>query len=270
MAKENKYGFIYITTNTLNGKKYIGQKKYLKGWEDYLGSGIALNNAIKKYGKEYFTKIIIDESENRNELNNKEIYWINFYDAVKRKDFYNIAYGGDGGNTTSKYTKEEKFLIYQKSNIGKNVGSKNAFAKQVICTNTMEVFDTIESAGIKYNIDPKGISGCCKKLDSYYTSGFHPVTKERLRWEYYDEEKDYKYIPYKRTYTYKKVKCNTTGEIFLSVSDASLKYNVTEDNIRRCCNGFLKTTNSNIKTRLIWSYFEEDKGKVIECNIKLN
>lgn len=41
----NFYGFIYITTNLINGKKYIGQKK---GYNDtYLGSGKILKLAIK-------------------------------------------------------------------------------------------------------------------------------------------------------------------------------------------------------------------------------
>lgn len=45
----NFYGFIYITTNLINGKKYIGQKK---GYNDtYLGSGKILKLAIKKYGR---------------------------------------------------------------------------------------------------------------------------------------------------------------------------------------------------------------------------
>ena len=36
------YGFIYITTNHVNGRQYIGQKKYDKSgkWKKYLGSGI--------------------------------------------------------------------------------------------------------------------------------------------------------------------------------------------------------------------------------------
>lgn len=109
------YGFIYITTNHINNKKYIGQKKYDKEnrWKDYLGSGIYLKRAIEKYGRENFSKEIIEECYSKEELDKKEIYWINYYNAVESKDFYNISCGGDGGNTIAGYS-EEKLEEYKK------------------------------------------------------------------------------------------------------------------------------------------------------------
>lgn len=95
------YGFIYITTNHINGKKYIGQKKYDKynHWKTYLGSGILLSRAINKYGRENFSKEIIEECETRDKLNAREKYWIFYHDAVNSDKFYNLASGGDGGRT---------------------------------------------------------------------------------------------------------------------------------------------------------------------------
>lgn len=54
--KSNYY--IYITTNLLNGKKYIGKRHCLCeiSNDNYLGSGKVLKNAIRKYGKNNFAK----------------------------------------------------------------------------------------------------------------------------------------------------------------------------------------------------------------------
>lgn len=113
--EEKYYGFIYITTNNINGKKYIGQKKYLsQKWKTYLGSGIALNKAIDKYGKDNFTREIIENCITREELNEREKYWIKFYDATHSKDFYNIAKGGDGGWVNDEKPQEVIIEMYRK------------------------------------------------------------------------------------------------------------------------------------------------------------
>ena len=46
------YFILYETTNLINNKKYIGVHKTIDLNDGYLGSGIYLRNAIKKYGKE--------------------------------------------------------------------------------------------------------------------------------------------------------------------------------------------------------------------------
>lgn len=90
------YGYVYITTNLINGKKYIGQHRSSILDEKYLGSGKLLKNAITKYGYENFKVEILKECDSEDDLNNSEIYYIRLYDAVNNDDFYNIARGGDG------------------------------------------------------------------------------------------------------------------------------------------------------------------------------
>ena len=113
------YGFIYITTNHVNGRQYIGQKKYDKSgkWKKYLGSGIVLKRAIEKYGESNFSKEIIEECETKEALDDREKYWINYYNAVDSDDFYNIASGGDGGNTIAGYSEEqmEQYKEYKRN-----------------------------------------------------------------------------------------------------------------------------------------------------------
>ena len=120
------YGYIYLTENLINGRKYIGKKassKFLG--EKYLGSGKALNVAINKYGKENFKVIMIDTAESLEELNQKEIYYIAINNAQESKEFYNISAGGlDGGPLFKghKHTEETK------QRIGDSVrGEKNGF-----------------------------------------------------------------------------------------------------------------------------------------------
>lgn len=94
---EQMFGYIYLTTNLLNKKRYIGkhQSKTLKN--GYLGSGTLLRQAIKKHGRENFQKEVLHIAYSREELLLKEIATILEHDAVYDASYYNIANGGDGG-----------------------------------------------------------------------------------------------------------------------------------------------------------------------------
>ena len=89
------YGFIYITENLINGKRYLGFCGYQKKiWTSYLGSGKQIKQAIKKYGKHNFKRTIIQEAETKEELSQKEIEYITQFNCVESREWYNIAEGG--------------------------------------------------------------------------------------------------------------------------------------------------------------------------------
>lgn len=105
------YGYIYITTNLINNKKYIGQHKASEFDATYKGSGVALSRAIEKYGQASFVCELIESFNTREELNNAEKRYIKEYNAVANSDFYNIALGGEGGDTFSglSFDSKERF-----------------------------------------------------------------------------------------------------------------------------------------------------------------
>ena len=95
---------IYKTTNIINGKIYIGQDS--KNNKNYLGGGILIKKALLKYGKENFIKEIIEYCNNKNELNEREIYWIEFFNATDHTVGYNIETGGNAKNHSDETRKK--------------------------------------------------------------------------------------------------------------------------------------------------------------------
>ena len=91
------FGYIYETTNLINGKKYIGKRTSPKFIKNYFGSGALITRAIKKYGKINFSvKMIECVNGDGDDLNKREQYWIAYYNAVNDDNFYNLSKGGDG------------------------------------------------------------------------------------------------------------------------------------------------------------------------------
>lgn len=87
---------IYRITNKINGKTYIGQHKYKKLNDKYMGSGVHIKRAIKKYGVENFEKEILEFDIPNVELANDWEQMYILFERVKGKAEYNIANGGKG------------------------------------------------------------------------------------------------------------------------------------------------------------------------------
>lgn len=100
-----------------------------------MGKGILIKKAIQKFGKENFTKEIIEfikDTEKRDKVSIREQYWINKYNSIYPNG-YNLDVGGIGGcsqesakkivetrrkHNTLKHSEETKQKI-SKSNKGK-------------------------------------------------------------------------------------------------------------------------------------------------------
>ena len=89
---------IYEIKNKINNKVYIGQYSR-NDFESYWGSGKLIKAAIQKYGIENFAKTVLEECSTKEELNEKEKYWIKTKNSIK--DGYNLTEGGIGGDTSA-------------------------------------------------------------------------------------------------------------------------------------------------------------------------
>lgn len=204
------YGYIYITTNNINGKRYIGQKKMNRNWKNYLGSGILLQKAFKKYGKENFTKVIIDFAYSKEELDLKESQYIEFFDAVNSNDYYNLQ---NGGNTCSP-TEETKEKIRQ-AHIGLLTGENHPmYGKQHTDESKKKISDS-KKGQIPYNKGKKMSSEQKEKLK---------ISRQNISVRYHKE-----------------VLCVETGELFYSASEAERIMGFYEGTIRRVCRKERKT-----------------------------
>ena len=182
---ENHFNCIYCYTNKVNGKKYIGQAKdFIKRHNSHIYASynekrkydynVPFHNAIRKHGIENFEiKILKEDLKTKNELNYWESYYIVEFDTLaKNGNGYNLASGGEGGNTYAGKTNEELAEISRKlseANKGKNnpmwgrTGRKQGatlvdrFDKQGNYIDTKYQFEYVEMGFHAGNI-----SSCCK------------------------------------------------------------------------------------------------------------
>lgn len=98
---------VYKTTNNKNNKYYIGVHKVTTGKKDtYLGSGKALLNAVKKYGRDSFTRVTLAEFSNELDAYSFEKDFLT-EEHLKNTNCYNITEGG--GNPPTFYGKDNYF-----------------------------------------------------------------------------------------------------------------------------------------------------------------
>ena len=128
-------GYIYLITNHINGKRYVGQTvnpihhRWSKHIEEAYGgnkSNSLLHRAIIKYGASNFGINILEECADT-ELNEKEKNYIKKYDTYyTHNKGYNMTWGGEG---VTKYSDDEILYLwnqgYRNCEIARLLGAKD-------------------------------------------------------------------------------------------------------------------------------------------------
>jgi group I intron endonuclease len=190
---------VYMHTNKINNKKYIGItcQKPEKRWENGFGykESPRFWNAINKYGWDNFNHKILISNLPYKTACNYEIHYISLFNTNNSKYGYNLTVGGDASASLSDEAKEKIRL----SKLGnhhsdetkekmrnRKLGKLHPNAIKVICLNTLKTYDTLQQAADEYNIKGSdNISRCCRHLIK--SAGKDKLTHEKLVWMFYEE-----------------------------------------------------------------------------------
>lgn len=248
---QKKY-IIYLTTNLINQKKYIGQHFGYEN-DDYLGSGVLLQRALKKYGRQNFKRQTLEICESKEQASEQEKYWIKHYDAVDSDEFYNISEGGDldaGWHQANKWFKshpEEAQRIYQQSIQKLQAWWKN-HPEELKKNNEL----LIQQAKIWRQENPEKVQENMKKINiaKEQWQKEHPVEHQQQidAWRKAGSDANSQ-----------KVQCTTTGEIFDSICEAARQYacyGCTQPNISKVLKGERKSCGKKDGIKLQWKKVE--------------
>lgn len=113
-------GVIYKIYNDINDKIYVGQtiQPLIRRWQSHIKDSKTkethLYRAMRLYGVEHFLIQPIEENIPNDQLNDREIYWIEYFDSYNNG--YNSTRGGDCGTF-------EEYPVYQYDLNGKFIAT---------------------------------------------------------------------------------------------------------------------------------------------------
>ena len=249
---------------TPNGKVYIGitQQEPEVRWRNGHGykNNVLFKRAIEKYGWDNIKHEVLYTGLTKQEAFRTEERLIAEHRSNQKEFGYHLTAGGANAYWFGR--KREK--AWGERCRAKWIGASNPNARQVICLETLKVYETATQAQAETGATK--ICKCCKRSYKHRTSGGY-------HWAYYDGGDKEKYRELLRRYIEEEstprvmteserqaiaercsipVMCVETNEVFASIADASVATGAAKPNICKCCKGIRKTA-----AGYHWKYAEE-------------
>ena len=130
--EENIKGEIYIIKNNVNDKVYIGQtiqgykNRFYAHKHETKSIDRPLYRAFRKYGVDNFYVELLEDNIPYNMLDEREIYWIDYYDCVNPNG-YNISHGGGAYRTEDERIRMSERMTGENNPMFGKVGELNPF-----------------------------------------------------------------------------------------------------------------------------------------------
>ena len=183
--KEYDFSCIYLWTNLVNGKKYVGQTtcfhRRMKTYRHTYPNAY-MERAVKKHGIDNFDITILERDVPLDKLDEREQYWLDYYQSYDADKGYNIckvAGTTEGVTHTEEWcqkhsewlkekwaTDEDYRKFWHDKMSGENnyfygkdfSGDKNGRAKSIICVEKNKIYTTIKEAAKENSTSRQNIS----------------------------------------------------------------------------------------------------------------
>lgn len=253
-SKKNfSFSCIYLWTNLINGKHYVGQaSNFYNRMSSYkkLRTNKYLKNAFEKYGIENFDISILEKLPNNKDiLTEREQYWLDYYKSYNRENGYNICVFADTTLGFKKSEEEKQKLSDYKKEYYKNpknrekvsgenngmYGKKHSkewkmehseFLKEKWKDEEYRKFWSDKMSGENNYFYGKHLFG---ELNGMYSKKHSEATKKKI-------SEALRGKTHKPTHV-KKVKCIETGIIYDSQTQAGKENNICISSINNVING---------------------------------
>ena len=237
-AQEDRSYCVYVHTNKMNGKKYVGQTCQLpperrwKNGDGYRGC-LHFYSAIKKYGWDNFEHEILHDNLTKEEADKLENELIKKYNTTNNECGYNIKEGGAKGRVA-----KETIL-----KLSKSVGQYSVDGQLI------KIWDSITDVERELNINTANISSCC--LGTRRTSGGYIWLYNNGNLPFHLDEDYLNKI--RINGNSKAVNQYTKDGAFIKtwfqIQDAANELDIIDSCISQCCKNEIKTAGG-----FIWRY----------------